>query len=93
MSVVRQFSCNADPSEHIGTPMKKRSRKAFWGGFWGGIAAPLALFSNYSAPTVQEPQINPLYRPARSSNDALRSDVRRIGDDFGRSIARHNGSR
>lgn len=73
--------------------MKKRRNLAFWSGFWSGITAPLGLFSDHVPPTVIQPKIVRLYRPARSSSDALRGDVHRISEDFRRSLARYDGSR
>jgi hypothetical protein len=52
--------------------------------------APLALFSKLEPPTFQPLQFTPLYRPASSSIEALRDDVRRISKDLDRVIARLN---
>jgi len=73
--------------------MEKTTRQIFWSSFIDGLAAPLALFSARSAPTVRSPQITPMYRPAPSASEALRHDARRIGEDFRRSIGQRNGEK
>jgi hypothetical protein len=69
--------------------MNKRNESPFWSGFLKGLA-PLDLFADIEAPTFQPPQFTPLYRPASSAIEALRGDIRRIGKDFDRVIARLN---
>lgn len=56
----------------------------FWTGFVAGVAAPALLFTDFYAPVLRitPPRYEPLYRPAKNANDAIRNDIVKIGSDF-----------
>lgn len=65
--------------------LQRRRRAAFWSAFWAAISAPgLALADRPSITRIDLPDTSPM--------DAMRSDWKRIGDDFSRVIAREENA-
>ena len=57
-------------------------KKAFWDGFWRGLAAPVAVFSDHNTPLVfDEPQFVEVHNPATDS-EGIAGDFRRVGDSI-----------
>ena len=61
--------------------LQKRRRVAFWSAFWASMTAPaLAVDDKPSITRISLPEVTP--------RDSMRGDWERIGEDFGRVIAR-----
>jgi hypothetical protein len=59
-------------------------KQAFAHGFIKGLAAPMILFGNYTAPPL--PEINWISLPSDSPDQSLANDWKNIGTDFKNAI-------
>jgi hypothetical protein len=62
-------------------------KQAFTHGFIKGLAAPIILFGNYTAPTL--PEIKWIALPSESPDQSLAKDWKNIGTDFKNIIVIH----
>ena len=68
-------------------------RKAFTRGLVKGMASPLMLFANSSAPALPRFEQVALPRPTSARTTALGEDWGRIGRDVRTVVQRHNGAK
>lgn len=62
-------------------------RSAFMRGFWGGLAAPVALFVSHPVQAV--PQVQQVVPPKKDAASAINGDWARVGDTIRTVIGRY----